>query len=510
MGYKKITGIVSILLGVSLLTGCAKAPEVSVVKQKGEAAMENYQEVEESEPGIDLRTVLNAPEHYKSESKDATGKLALYTDAEVEIPKVDKAGAVYVSQHPFEQADIDRITNTFFGDVDVYDARSYSEKTKDEWQAVIEELKSYEAAGNLDPENWGTDESGNYRYDLYGEIEKAEQAYAGAPEKRELIKLEAPYEFRKQEHQFLRYSSEILYGFVNTADGTSYRYDMEKSDSAPMSIWIKKVSGESDITEASSRSWAEYESMKTLYSWVPGEEEVRADIGISWEEAQKTADEKVAKLNIPDMEVNASEYVIEMRSDGSSGSPQREDMTNVGYAFHYTRKLNQIPITYTVVSGGGKENQSDETVPWSYETLDIYVTKEGIDEITFQNQYDMGETKAENLELMPFSEIMDIYEKMMIVQNADVLVDQSDSGGDVGEPLQARNYYVKEIKLGYTRIYDPQSNGRKGLLVPVWDFFGQYEQSYDGDTMTMVNDVNKSFVTINAVDGTVIDRFIGY
>lgn len=509
MRYQKIIGIFSILLGVGLLAGCAKTPETSVVKQKGEAAMEKYQEAKSSEPGIDLRTVLNAPEHYISENKDATGKLALYTDAEVEIPEVDKVAAVYVSQHPFEQADIDRITNIFFEDADVYDARSYTEKTKDEWQAVLEELKGYEAAGNMDPQNWGTDENGNYMYDLYGEIEGAEQAYASAPEKRELIKLEAPYEFRKQDERFSLYSSEILYGFVNTADGTSYRYDMEKSDSTPMSIWIKKVIGESDITEASSRRWFEYDGMKTLYSWVPEEKEVLADIGISWEEAQKIADEKVAKLNIPNMEVNASEYVIEL-GENNSGIPQRENMTNVGYAFHYTRKLNQIPITYTPITGGGKEDKSDETTPWSYETLDIYVTKEGIDEVTFLNQYDMGETKAENLELMPFSEIMDVYEKMMIVQNADVLVDQRDSGGDIGEPLQARNYYIKEIKFGYTRIYDPQSNGRKGLLVPVWDFFGQYEQSYEGDTMTMVNDVNKSFLTINAVDGTVVDRWIGY
>ena len=116
----------------------------------------------------------------------------------------------------------------------------------------------------------------------------------------------------------------------------------------------------------------------------------------------------------------------------------------------------------------------------------------------------------ENLELLPFSDIMAIYEKMMLIQNADVLTDKSAAGEDVGEPLQAKNIYVDRIVFGYTRIYDPQSDNQAGLLVPVWDFFGTYEMSYDGEEMSSVNDVDKSFLTINAVDGTLIDRWLGY
>ena len=145
-----------------------------------------------------------------------------------------------------------------------------------------------------------------------------------------------------------------------------------------------------------------------------------------------------------------------------------------------------------------------------YEVLDIYVTSEGIDEICFTNQYDIGERKVENLEFLPFSDIMAIYEKMMLIQNVDALIDKREEARDIGEPLQAKNIYVNKITFGYTRIYDPQSNNNTGLLVPVWDFFGTYELSYDGQNMISVNDVDKSFITINAVDGSIVDRWLGY
>jgi len=105
---------------------------------------------------------------------------------------------------------------------------------------------------------------------------------------------------------------------------------------------------------------------------------------------------------------------------------------------------------------------------------------------------------------------MAIYEKMMLIQNADVLTDKREEVKDIGEPLQVKNFYVNKITFGYTRIYDPQSDDSTGLLVPVWDFFGTYELSYDGENMISVNDMDKSFMTINAVDGTLIDRWLGY
>ena len=45
---------------------------------------------------------------------------------------------------------------------------------------LLDELKEDVANGNLDPYNYGTDDDGNYVYDIYEDIETWEQEYETA------------------------------------------------------------------------------------------------------------------------------------------------------------------------------------------------------------------------------------------------------------------------------------------------------------------------------------------
>ena len=97
---------------------------------------------------------------------------------------------------------------------------------------------------------------------------------------------------------------------------------------------------------------------------------------------------------------------------------------------------------------------------------------------------------------------MNIYEKMMIVTNADNLTYEN-----------SRVFNIDCIVLGYARIYEPSTDAHTGLLVPVWDFFGsrKIDSEYDGETYSDTTDwPTWSFLTINAVDGSIIDRSLGY
>ena len=57
-----------------------------------------------------------------------------------------------------------------------------------------------------------------------------------------------------------------------------------------------------------------------------------------------------------------------------------------------------------------------------------------------------------------------------------------------------------------------KENIEEGLLVPVWDFWGTEHYEYDGwDNYGFTGDnVERIVLTINAVDGRVIDRELGY
>ena len=120
---------------------------------------------------------------------------------------------------------------------------------------------------------------------------------------------------------------------------------------------------------------------------------------------------------------------------------------------------------------------------WAYENLYFYVNADGIDSMTYCNPYTIGE-------------------KMMIVTNADNLTYEN-----------SRVFNIDRIVLGYARIYEPSTDAHTGLLVPVWDFFGsrKIDSEYDGETYSDTTDwPTWSFLTINAVDGSIIDRSLGY
>ena len=197
MNRMRTAGLTGMMIGLTMLAGCAKTPEDSLVKQKGKAAMEQYKEagteaagaeeaqteaeavpdapdVQNQAPGDKdspageagtaadgspvedadgrtageagtaanaLRTRLGAPEAYQNETADATGKLKILTDAVVEIPDAEKVPTIAVSQRAFEQELIDRITDTFFGGAVIYDSYGFYQMTKSDWQARLEELK---------------------------------------------------------------------------------------------------------------------------------------------------------------------------------------------------------------------------------------------------------------------------------------------------------------------------------------------------------------------------------
>lgn len=487
-------GLCSVLAGVSLFAGCAKTPEDSVVKLKGEAAGDAYEAAEPD--GQTLREILDAPERYKSETEDPTGKLTVVTDAVVEVPEAEGAGTIAVSQHPFGQEEIDQITQALFGDAKIYDYYSYTERTKADCLARIEELEAYVAAGNLDPYNEGTEPDGTYVFDIYGAIEQAKREYETAPEEalpeevRPRYGLEVGIGMGEKEVQDDSFS-----GIVETSDGKLYQYELFSYGPVPMRVQVKRLA-DTEHVSLEQPEWGAYEDAKSSGLPCPSEEELQAGIGITLEEARGMADAKVSALGLADMDLVSWDYAIRTKagSRGPDGFLLGEENCG-GYLLHYARRLSGIPITYTIEEGGAYEDLEGETETWSYERLDFYVTKEGIDRLDFTNQYDLGEIRTEYVKLLPFSEVMKIYEKMMQIQNADVL-NYEDS----------RTYRIDRISFGYTRIYEPSTDSRQGMLVPAWDFFGSFE--VPGRETYQASD--HSFLTINASDGSIINRSLGY
>ena len=85
------------------------------------------------------------------------------------------------------------------------------------------------------------------------------------------------------------------------------------------------------------------------------------------------------------------------------------------------------------------------------------------------------------------------------------------------------SYKIDKIVLGYARVINKNSQD-KYLLIPVWDFYGQRTIEFDHEYIDKQNAeygqtsdymLTESFdvqplVTANALDGTIVDRTLGY
>ena len=153
--------------------------------------------------------------------------------------------------------------------------------------------------------------------------------------------------------------------------------------------------------------------------------------------------------------------------------------------------MNGTPITYTndsyvsmnVTSSGSYQ------IPWPYESLVFYVNEDGIVGMKWLSPYEIGDAVTEDSALLNFNDVMGVFEKMYLVDNDGVEKDVT----------------INSIRLGYARILKQDETG-VGLLVPVWDFFGSVTDA-DG---TVHDNPDDSLLTINAVDGSIIDRTAGY
>ncbi len=501
----KKRSIVAAALCLSLLSGCADTPENPIVKKKTGQNMEQYKEVqqpeekeketenqEETAQENKLASRLSVPETYQDSGQSEDGRFQLVCEAKVEVPDVEKIGVYKVSQLPFDQPFIDKVTDAFFGDFSVYDGTEYGKMTKGEILEKLEELKKYQAEGNEDPygliaqrKEAGEEFDPEEVYSLQREIDSWEAEYQDAPE--EVAKI--PVTPALQDGYFSGFveMNERMYHYklkAGAGDHMNIQIDMDKTNG----MWI-------DMDSVAERKESD------LAVELPSGEEVEKQVGITEEEAVTKASSYLEKMGLTDFVPQKTRLALmtEIPEYGENKASYKE--APACYMVSFTRQLEGFPITWEGNYGGGLESMESTIEPWAYERVEIGVDQGGLCHAEILNLYQIGEKQVENVELKPFSEISEIFRQMILIKNADMEYDKTSK------------LTIDRVTLGYMRVYDPGADASTGLLVPVWDFFGQEEGQYtiEGETTPFSqNDSELSFLTINGADGTVINRSLGY
>ena len=202
------------------------------------------------------------------------------------------------------------------------------------------------------------------------------------------------------------------------------------------------------------------------------------------QQAEATAIELVQKLPIGDFTL-------------AVGWPEGYDDYGDGrvpcWRFWFTRSFGRVSETITNAACTREEGYNHQR---NYEKLLVTVDKDGVAGVRYDAPYVVEETLAEQTNLLPFFTIEEIFDKMILVY--DNLVN------DGTRDKSYWTYHIQTVRLGLVNI--PEKYSENGLLVPAWTFLGyiHYESPYENDD-SGTNGL-KPFLTINAVDGSIIDR----
>lgn len=177
------------------------------------------------------------------------------------------------------------------------------------------------------------------------------------------------------------------------------------------------------------------------------------------------------------------------------------------YAFELARCYNGVAVKPVSCLFGFSET-ADYSKRVSPETMHVEIDDSGIVQATWSGYTEYIEDVSNDVPLMDFDSVRDIFEdycryKFAWTYRNDALA------GDTTPPVTLN---VKKVELN-VMVTPEKDNLDSYITVPVWDFIA--DMTLEGDGMSQDGFIdegqkNVSILTINAINGTVVDRQLGY
>ena len=227
------------------------------------------------------------------------------------------------------------------------------------------------------------------------------------------------------------------------------------------------------------------------------------DLTITQEYAKAQAEDLINALGVENMTCYSANMLYGGSDDKTADQLEYLNPRKCVWFLRYTRCVDNVPVTYTAWDCM-KVEEDTQSAPWSYESMTFAIDDTGIVGFSWHSPYVMNDIVTQNCNLISFDEATNIFETMSMAVNAW-------DGISAGSPnLTAVDIKVDHIQFGLTRVTE-ENKRDSGLLVPVWDFFGTktYISEVDGQTTTF-DEGPIPILTINAIDGSIINRSLGY
>lgn len=395
----------------------------------------------------------------------------------ISVPDTDKLPVFRYGLKTFSEEKVESIVGSIIGKEPVFyeigqPSPEYYQMFIEEWYGVIESLEQWKQqiieTGPQEVETYSVKTGEEYieivdEESIDRDIESTKRHIS---EYQEIID---NYKETDRVETELGYSTDPEDLYMEEKMVMNASFDKDGEDYVLLTVADGKILkiGKRDLTSTRQSRPTEYQTLSDDGSY-------SRKIKISKKEAIDKA-EKLVSAEYPEMTFRKI-----YPSAGSDGFG--EDDVEYAWKCFFTRSIGNAEVSFE-----DHEIMTEElhTVPILYETISVIVNEEGI--IGFEYDFPLQEEEmiSENAKLMPIEDVLAIAKQYFSAQYYDDLV-------------------ISDMKLSYTRI-DKQNDKGHYYYVPVWDFYGKTSMIDPGTDLEIY-----SFLTINALDGTIIDRTYGY
>lgn len=478
--------ILSVLICALLFTACQATPEKEVVINKNDGKLNETISNISNMPETEYQAPKQVSESFQSDQQN----MIINFDANIIVPDgTAHIPVLLVQKADFSQEKADQVLQGLFGTEPLYKVKEYEDMSKKEIEEELIRIKSGEGSDLADFDK------AEYDRMVQPEIEALEKRYDSAPENYIPVEMSGDFET----YTPIQQGSSPMQG-----NGVGFE--------------VEAIRATSELRSGNKATIEIFRSSKGASMIVLADRENRQfspDYG-------KATDIKKAQ-NLPDMPFEKVQEIADtLKNDMGFNDFALADVAAIPTGEYSNvetyEELDKCYVLYYMKDWGYPTNYVSNVYgvmgykpTWPDEVLTFYIDEKGVSEITYVSPSKLVEKEADAVTILPFEDIMEIFRKQVFLST--FVAPQGDEG------IVGQQFDVKQAKLGMAKVLVDAENEIYRFL-PVWDFYGTWIYKYreGSDDIQGVDKNNewyeeefaKSYYTINAIDGSIIDRAIGY
>lgn len=484
--------IAPLLISILLLAGCQSTPEKPIVVQKDmEQMLDTAQKGTDGDNGKSLKEQYGIPDTYQFEAQGAAGKLNIKVDANVFVPNGNAMPIYKVKAVDFTQEQVTAFWNALIGDTEMWEIQQ--QQTKEQIQEQILQLKQLMGDEKKLAEKLMDME------DAQKELKALEDRYKAAPERLEerraygALEEIAIYENQQElsGKKLATYTGLSVYEKVRIGMGKTF--EVQNNNDLKEAVVVRRDEQGNPTYIMPPMSNATINYFDNNIDNTKGNGDIASSIRVNLETELESPMQTLAGLS-PKEAIETVQKLLDRTECGMMFDHAFFQKNDGIYVINCTREVEGISVAY-IQSGSMADTNEGTRTFWGYETLRLTLNRDGIVWMYWNSPLKITETVNIDCRLKPFAEIKEIFEKMMMVKYE-----------AIAENYDTYTFEIDCISLSLQRIVE-QNSIENGLLIPVWNFYGNIIEKNGSQENTKIGE---SVMSVNAIDGSIIDPAKGY